>query len=83
MKLVELVPDWGESLAVATPWGVELISLFRKPETNLGETWANYTKSYITSSMADAVKNEFTLWNSAYLQRASTKGDAEPEEQRA
>ena len=52
-------------------------------DLNLGETWANYTKSYITSSMADAVKNEFTLWNSAYLQRAATKSDAEPEEQRA
>ena len=50
---------------------------------NLGETWANYTKSYITSGMSEAVKNEFTLWNSSYLQRAATKEDAEPEEQRA
>ena len=46
---------------------------------NYGEYWANYTKSYITTGMADACKNEFTLWNSAYLQRAATKADADPE----
>ena len=49
-------------------------------DLDIGEVWANYTKSYITSSLGEACKNEFTTWNSAYLQRTSTATDAEPDE---
>ena len=49
-------------------------------DLNIGEVWANYTKSYINVSLGDAHKNEFTLWNSAYLNRDSSATDAEPDE---
>ena len=49
-------------------------------DLDIGECWANYTKSYITSSLGEACKNEFTMWNSAYLQRESSMTDADPEE---
>ena len=49
-------------------------------DLDIGEVWANYTKSYITSSMGEACKNEFTVWNSAYLQRESSMTDADPED---
>ena len=49
-------------------------------DLDLGEVWANYTKSYVNSSLADATKNEFTMWNSAYLQRESTVEDVNPDE---
>lgn len=49
-------------------------------DLDVGELWANYTKSYVEVSLADAHKNEFTLWNSAYLQRQSYSTDASPEQ---
>jgi len=59
-------------------WGGNPVKFMK--DLTLGEYWANYTKSYVNSSLADAHKNEFTLWNSAYLQRASTQEDAQPDE---
>ena len=50
-------------------------------DLDIGEVWANYTKSYVISSMGECCKNEFTTWNSAYLQRESSATDAEPDEQ--
>ena len=47
-------------------------------DLDIGEVWANYTKSYITSSLGEACKNEFTTWNSAYLQRDSSATDVDP-----
>ena len=48
-------------------------------DLDVGELWANYTKSYVEVSLADAHKNEFTMWNSAYLHRESSASDAQPE----
>lgn len=36
-------------------------------DLNIAETWSNYTYSYLIHSLGEAHKNEFTLWNSAYL----------------
>lgn len=44
-------------------------------DLNVGETWSNYTMSYVNHFLADAHKNEFTVWNAAYLDRASTQDD--------
>jgi carbonic anhydrase/acetyltransferase-like protein (isoleucine patch superfamily) len=52
-------------------------------DLNVGETWHNYTKSYVETAMGDAYKNEFTVWNSAYLERESTADDVEPNENEA
>ena len=49
-------------------------------DLDIGEVWANYTKSYVTSSLGEACKHEFTSWNSAYLQRQSALADADPED---
>ena len=49
-------------------------------DLDVGECWANYTKSYINSSLADFHKREFTLWNSAYLHRSATAEDASPDD---
>ena len=49
-------------------------------DLNMGEVWANYTKSYVVSSTGDMIKSEFTMWNSAYLQRDASATDADPDE---
>lgn len=49
-------------------------------DLNIAEVWANYTKSYVTSSLGEACKNEFTTWNSAYLQRESSATDVDPDD---
>lgn len=55
-------------------WGGNPVSFMK--DLDVGELWANYTKSYVEVSLADAHKNEFTLWNSAYLHRHSSSTDA-------
>ena len=46
-------------------------------DLNVGETWSNYTLSYVNHHLAEVHKNEFTLWNSAYLTQESTEDDVE------
>jgi len=58
-------------------WGGNPVSFIK--DLNVGDVWANYTKSYVEVSLGDAHKNEFTLWNSAYLHRTSSKDDASPD----
>ena len=67
----------GRMIPTKQLWGGNPVKHMK--DLNVGELWSNYTKSYINSSVADAVKNEFTLWNSAYMQRSATKDDADPE----
>jgi len=38
-------------------------------DLNIAETWSNYTLSYINHFLSDVHKNEFTVWNNAYLYR--------------
>lgn len=57
-------------------WGGNPVVFIK--DLDIGEVWANYTKSYITSSLGEACKNEFTTWNSAYLQRDSAATDVDP-----
>ena len=57
-------------------WGGNPVVFIK--DLDIGEVWANYTKSYITSSLGEACKNEFTMWNSAYLQRDSAATDVDP-----
>jgi len=59
-------------------WGGNPVVFIK--DLDVGEVWANYTKSYITSSLGEACKNEFTTWNSAYMQRTSSATDVEPDE---
>lgn len=57
-------------------WGGNPCSFIK--DLNIGEVWHNYTKSYVEVSLGDAHKNEFTLWNSSYLERHSSASDADP-----
>ena len=59
-------------------WGGNPVVFIK--DLDVGEVWANYTKSYLTSSLGEACKNEFTTWNSAYMQRESSAADADPED---
>lgn len=59
-------------------WGGNPVKFIK--DLDIGEVWANYTKSYVNSALSDAVKNEFTPWNSAYIQRESTLTDVDPDE---
>ena len=59
-------------------WGGNPVVFIK--DLDIGEVWANYTKSYITSSLGEACKNEFTTWNSAYLQRDSAATDVDPQD---
>ena len=59
-------------------WGGNPVKFIK--DLNYGEVWSNYTKSYIVSSTGDMLKNEFTMWNSAYLQRDASATDADPED---
>ena len=44
-------------------------------DLNVAETWSNYTYSYVNHWLSEVHKNEFTMWNSAYLQKESTQED--------
>ena len=46
-------------------------------DLNIAETWSNYTKSYLHHFLSDVHKNEFSPWNSAYLERETTREDLE------
>ena len=59
-------------------WGGNPVVFIK--DLNIGEVWANYTKSYVVSSTGDMIKSEFTMWNSAYLQRDASATDADPDE---
>ena len=51
-------------------WGGNPVKFIK--DLNVAEVWANYTKSYSVSALGDMHRNEFTMWNSAYLNRDST-----------
>jgi hypothetical protein len=59
-------------------WGGNPVAFIK--DLDIGEVWANYTKSYVTSSLGMACINEFTTWNSAYMLRESSKSDVSPDE---
>lgn len=44
-------------------------------DLNIAETWSNYTLSYVNHHLGEVHKNEFTVWNAAYLDRDSTADD--------
>lgn len=46
-------------------------------DLNIGETWANYTYSYVNVALADAHKAEFSPWSSNYLKKGATQEDIE------
>ena len=58
-------------------WGGNPVKYIK--DLNIGESWANYTKSYVISAMGESIRDEFTLWNSSYMDRVSYKDDAEPD----
>lgn len=60
-------------------WGGNPVSFIK--DLNIAETWSNYTYSYLNHFLGDVHKNEFTVWNSAYLDRESTKEDVDLEGQ--
>ena len=49
-------------------------------DLDIGEAWANYTYSYVNTSLGDYHKSEFLQWHSNYLLKRSTKEDLEPSE---
>ena len=59
-------------------WGGNPVKFIK--DLDIGEVWANYTKSYVISSLGDGIKDEFTCWNTAYLQRESTQTDVDPDD---
>lgn len=56
-------------------WGGNPCSFIK--DLNVAETWSNYTLSYMNHFLSETHKNEFTLWNSAYLQKDSTYDDVD------
>ena len=56
-------------------WGGNPCSFIK--DLNVAETWSNYTYSYVIHGAGDAHKNEFTLWNSAYLELPSYQDSVE------
>ena len=44
-------------------------------DLDIGETWSNYTYSYMNHYLGEVHKGEFTVWNAAYLDRESTSDD--------
>jgi hypothetical protein len=49
-------------------------------ELDVGEYWANYSYSYIVTTLGTANMNEFTTWPSNYLLKPATKNDYDPDE---
>lgn len=62
-------------------WGGNPCSFIK--DLNIAETWSNYTLSYLNHSLSDAHKNEFTVWNSAYLHMETTRDDLDVDFERA
>lgn len=60
-------------------WGGNPVKFVK--DLDVGEVWANYTKSYVNASLGGIHRNEFTTWNSAYLVRPATQDDVHPDEQ--
>ena len=54
-------------------WGGNPCSFIK--DLNVAETWSNYTLSYMNHFLGETHKNEFTVWNSAYLEKDSTYED--------
>ena len=54
-------------------WGGNPITFIK--DLNIAEHWSNYSYSYLNHFLGDIHKNEFTVWNSAYLDRESTYED--------
>jgi gamma-carbonic anhydrase len=50
-------------------------------DLNIGETWANYSYSYVNVALGDAHRNEFTMWPSNYLKKEPTAEDIELSEE--
>ena len=44
-------------------------------DMDIAETWSNYTLSYVNHHLGEVHKNEFTMWNAAYLDKDSTMDD--------
>ncbi len=56
-------------------WGGNPVEYMK--DLDIGECWANYTLSYVHTALGDSHRNEFTLWPSNYLKKASTAGDVD------
>ena len=50
-------------------------------DLDIGEHWANYSYSYVTTALGDAHRMEFTTWPSNYLLKPSTREDVELREE--
>ena len=50
-------------------------------DLNIGETWANYSYSYVNVALGDALRNEFTMWPSNYLKKDPNAEDIEIKEE--
>ena len=57
-------------------WGGNPVEYIK--DLDIGESWANYSLSYVHVSLGDIHKNEFTVWPSNYLEKESSKEDVEP-----
>ena len=48
-------------------------------ELDIGELFANYSLSYVNSSLGDSVKETFTSWPTNYMLKESTTDDLDGE----
>ena len=46
-------------------------------DLDVGEVWANYSLSYVHTTLGDSHRNEFTLWASNYLKKGTKREDIE------
>ena len=49
-------------------------------DLDVGETWQNYTRSYINASMGDMHRYQYTTWRSDYMSKESSQTDVVPEQ---
>ena len=49
-------------------------------DLNVGESWANYTYSYVNAALGDTHKHQFTVWANNYLQKGAAQADVDPTE---
>ena len=56
-------------------WGGNPVEYMK--DMDIGELWSNYSLSYMISTIGESHKNEFTLWNAAYLKREANQDDVE------
>lgn len=68
----------GRLIPTKQMWGGNPVSFIK--DLNVAETWSNYSKSYVHHHLGEVHKEEFSVWNAAYLDLPAYEDDFDVDE---